>query len=1848
MASATLDATTHVRNNSGSTLRATNSRDEEGKSSSSLLDTTLSVHTDTISREHVVISESALSKSGFHVGDLVEIKQKLESTAVRDFQTNAEHPSDPDRDKSPAGGRTKATYLCIVTSSAGDHAFKQQNPELSMHRSIANTFGFDVSAQVVVSRAQYSDWTSSHVEICFRDAYLSRSDMWRFASQELLGRCVHVGQKLTFLGSLKATIKNIHFANKHSRLAYFGHSTVPVFRSEAARYVIFVQMSQEMWDFDSEGDGEILFNRVVNGFLPELFKRWSTMEMRHLVSIVMFGRLEYRSSDTVDGLANSLANHTSFAQQNRPIDHQDFYRVVVTDMASAQWTTILQELKKGFRVFLRDVSLFRKPENGLNAHLPEEADQRPRMITGKLSGAMHGNILEAINLAASQFSRDYVDRDLIRTGVSTVVITAGSGVFDVDRELLRLTSETLTNNGVGIDIVCLSKMPLHSVPLFRYRLKDMPACNSNEELKLSISNSSSLPNLSSSPAFSSANASGSYFDRFPSAFPARLPQVYGYGVPQWVDLSYWSSETDYERARRISRSDKKLDKLSFHTQFVPRVRMYEVQMMGLTEMGMAEISIPYLDEPVKQKRWSKETWKTKPSHFQLSRSISRSPELRRKSPFAAMFLDKGGQSNNDSVHYPQYVKDSMDIYDDDVFTLPKVLVTKSPENIPRRASKSMQTRDEKALAFESTKVTIEPAEKLDNDRSDTESLVSTASRPVRPAKAPRNFSYGIRGLIPFKASAITAGVQTDNVRAEKSGLPIGASNAVDTGIGRPPGPSRTVTATHVSQLTTALTNRDEKEPRPATAESIEEASKPIRIEGTIGKSAVGAHHPIKTSSAKQCSRTRHNDSDSDSAENRSAQSDVADSIPNSVPESSIPFIRNVNASNPLKRGNLTGEFGRWQHLYPRKPQAAKMKWRSLCTPASVPLTTNDFPSREELESEYEATTHIINPTTSQEHTDQPYSSIQALCTEMISLRIAHGYQFVTGSAVSKAVEAKVASCYDISKTEPSTGLDQLVVVMTMGNAVQKIRCTPTQIEVTKYVKIADVKLNIATTSIEYSPYLRTILSNDYFSRRMTFRGFSEEYPWDEADHHLAGEGDTAGKEVGRLRYWRARFVLIPVEPPATTLNAKRHEGDENEEEIHLQGIRALSQLWQKNRYVKGQDRSHMLSRSVKRKDEDPLEIRMETLDASKLIAAELDKFTSIGHAESNQLLPESSKLDRDCTMEQIAQAMQGTTGLDIGQHWWRLRSYANSFKGLEFTTWLCNNVKNIDTREEAEEFGNQLMKEGLFDHVTGRHDFRNRDYLYTLKVQYRVTKPDTQKLWLSHGRSSEKSMPATPVVDQPSKQLSPFATTRTRSGSNIAQQLAAPPPAGKQLADGGRRSVALSRMIRIDVDPRKKSIHGRSEVVNVHYDRFHNPDNCYHIELNWLTATCKLVDDAIVTWTNAVERYGLKLVEVPLSEAVDIPLAEPFRNPYLIKLSIPPPTSQSATFTLNSIFASNSFIGPQPLTAHSRPDKHVYQKAILKRFNFVLDFEALSEFPEGVDIQYSWGQLEYKHTQFVHRSGVVLAQIVEDGNIILLANRLYNSRLANSKETNDRMFDSKRNSGPQSHRPAVPPAAGASMQASGIVGVNLASPSTVTSSPGLRPMPSLALGPSPAFQALNHLPAGVAARSLAGLPVMADSFGPKSAFAATGLWNTLITPEQIKDELERFCQDKNWLEAFYKEVTSPMTPASTSMPGSASRKNTGSSTGSLLRPTKQVPDINASDISGIPAFELPESVTAMRQSRRATVAYDSQHEMMDRSRVSSRHGSVGSGGNGNDKVLDHNDQRNSGPIPPSPLRQASK
>ena len=175
--------------------------------------------------------------------------------------------------------------------------------------------------------------------------------------------------------------------------------------------------------------------------------------------------------------------------------------------------------------------------------------------------------------------------------------------------------------------------------------------------------------------------------------------------------------------------------------------------------------------------------------------------------------------------------------------------------------------------------------------------------------------------------------------------------------------------------------------------------------------------------------------------------------------------------------------------------------------------------------------------------------------------------------------------------------------------------------------------------------------------------------------------------------------------------------------------------------------------------------------------------------------------------------------------------------------------------------------------------------------------------------------------------------------------------------------------------------------------------------------------------------------------------------------------------------------------------------------------------------------------QYIHRSGVILAQITGDGSFLLLANRLYNARPVTTKDSNRKFMSSTDQIDRTASRTRATTIGQPAMQASGILGVNAIAPSSPISSP--------------------FVPARVTA----------DVFGNRAALASSG-FATYITPEQIKDDLETFTSSPSKLEAFYREVSNTMaTP------------RRGSSSSSVLRPD-QGPDIS------IPEIRLPPSLVA--------------------------------------------------------------
>ncbi|RMD43596.1 hypothetical protein DV735_g1506, partial [Chaetothyriales sp. CBS 134920] len=1573
------------------------------------------VHDDKFSTEDVLINEAILEGTSIREGDLVEIVNSNVAANDAAFQRAGEGHIDPS---------WLSRYLCLAKFAQAEFKAKQVSLQVSIKTNIASIFGFQNGTQIQLSAANLDERTASHVEFTFRDSYLARSDVWRLVGQELAGKTVYIGQRITFLGSIKLVIKSIHVGGHRASTAFFSGLTVPIFRSEAARYAIFIQMSREMWDFDSEGNGEILFSRVINGFLPELFKRWTELEVRHLVSIILFGRHEYRRFDFAprrDTLDSAI--QASSVSSASPTGFQDFYKTVVTDMASAQWTTILNELKRDFRIFLRDVSLY-PPED-------TQPDDAHRKITGRLSAAMKGNVLEAINLGIAQFSDNDGDRDLIRTGVSIVVITAGSGVFEVDRELLKLTSENLANNGMAIDVVCLSRMPLHSVPLFKYRSdpgdhSPMDDLTSSDNYGIRPAHQAGLESLSAgrslagSPAISLMNSYAlRSLSRYSSSFQYEYPGTFCYGVPQWVDLSYWSPDSSntsdtiaeaVESAAALPRSRK--------PPFVPRVRMYEIQMMGLMEMGMADVSIPLLKESSYFRSRSRRNKQPRILHGLHARSLSVSPTWLRRlnrlglSPTKAQYMASLEKST------PGKTLRQMDDYDEALFVLPKTLKAPSVTISPSKPDRGVQSPgkptglagQESSLHHHSLATGLfKTISQNTTFSSELTNAMTPIKRTTNAAKAARTTSYALLGLAPVIRASASTEVNVENAQAEmpkihtlKAKPTMEATSEIFLSVSVRGEKGKGDKTHSASGSESSIFTGFEKRERPTT---------PIRIKTSPQAQAALGHRFRHVNHETPSSLTDYASdgvlppqlsgsvpSESDSENSGHDDADVAtmdSSPPNSVPKSKLSFVRNVNASNPLKYNpNKEAYFGQWQHLYPRKPRSAQVKWWSLCTPASVPLTTEDVPGEEALKEEYEHWSYKV-PLRPGNDTTERAGTRDEVYRELLSLRFARGYQLAVGPRANK-FEGFGVSDHSFFFNPDVVRKDGQFVFMTMGNTIHKLTLVDDRsIEVTVYEK---KQVDGLPKELEYRLYIRTIMSPEYKEQVVPLRRFTESYPWEQTDRHLACPKRDRQDDLQTLRLWRARFVLLPVPPPEGAFRPTAKDSEENEEEIHLRGIRALTKMWQKARYLAPDERRQHSNRvsSFKKKDRNPLRINLETLNPSELVATELDKLLAAeeaGDVQMAKLLPEDEQFERESApLGKLAAAIQGDRGIEIKNRRWHLRLHYSCFVGEEFTNWLVQNFRDIDTREEAIDLGNELMKEGLFEHVNGRHNFKDGNFFYSIRAEWRVQKTGgetTRQSWFNTAsRKADRSGALSPFTEPRDS----FLSSRSRSGTNLTSFLHPSASESKSSSALSKRlSISLSKAIRLDVDPRRKS--NRAEIVTLHYDRVHNPENCYHLELSWLNATSKLVDDAIVTWTSQAEKYGLKLVEVPITEVSKLPIQEPLRAAVRVKLVEPPPPRavKENSGSTTSLAAAAAAAAPHALSVSAR---HFYHRQVLKHFDFVLDLESLSEFPSNVEISYSWGKRNYQYTQFIHRTGVVLAQITDEGEILLMANRLYKARPA--------------------------------------------------------------------------------------------------------------------------------------------------------------------------------------------------------------------------------------------------------------
>lgn len=341
---------------------------------------------------------------------------------------------------------TTTTTGTTTASSNGPTAKSKTNFQISL---ISNPLQnlMDLPPRSLVQVKTLKDIKSIEVdtiEIMIKDVNLSRDLMWYFSSL-LVGTCVYSEKRLSFLSNRTGVVRGIYKNGKELFSGLVSSETKVVFRSKSAKLVFLVQLSREMWHF--EETGEIMFHKLVNTLFPKIFKKWRDKNTHHSITIVLFTSVDLTNIPW-----------TSLGQGDRPNNRRDYFRVVVDQVSIFHWDRIMANLRLEFANFKRDIML--------NCQLENDGKFT---LGGQSLPSVKGNVLEAINVGINTVNDRFRNTDLKHTLNHFILVTPGTGLFDVDYQLMYETSKKMSSIDCALDIVCLSQPPLHIVPLFRFK-----------------------------------------------------------------------------------------------------------------------------------------------------------------------------------------------------------------------------------------------------------------------------------------------------------------------------------------------------------------------------------------------------------------------------------------------------------------------------------------------------------------------------------------------------------------------------------------------------------------------------------------------------------------------------------------------------------------------------------------------------------------------------------------------------------------------------------------------------------------------------------------------------------------------------------------------------------------------------------------------------------------------------------------------------------------------------------------------------------------------------------------------------------------------------------------------------------------------------------------------------------------------------------------------------------------------------------------------------------------------------------------------------------------------------------
>ncbi|KAJ7286515.1 hypothetical protein C8J57DRAFT_665587 [Mycena rebaudengoi] len=1137
--------------------------------------------------------------------------------------------------------------------------------QISIPKPVAEAFKIKNNNDVVVTKVDKTKYSADYVEFIFQDQYLGRSDMWRLG-EHLVGHCVYTDQDVAFVGGIAAKIHTIYVDGKKVSAACMTPSTKAIFRSLSAKVTIFIQVCRELWEF--AGDGERYNEKIVHSFLPALFAKWRDANTNHTVTIVLISRVYYDESE-IDYAAGPLR------RDERGAWYKDFYKVITDLEVIYEWKPTLVSLKDSFWDFQRDILLTHHYHRASQDGGAGPAEQV--RLVGRLSFAHDGPILEALNISLNPTETHYIDRSLSLTGTATIIITPGTGFYRVSKQLLRLTTTRMLDQGFGLDLICLAKQPLHQSPIFSFRGSE-PAPERSLE---------GLTSRTMDPLWGGDDESTQNMRTF-------------WWEPFWVSVAFW---------------DKQMDLPFREDRFIARAKMHEIQMLGLLEHDVvSSIEVPFLAPPsdLVDAPWESESappTKSEAEQFDLD-VFALKPESKSTTGRNSWSSPAGTDQRAAEVRASQRAS-----------RIAGRIVEESPRRIhlelPAEKTYEGYQASTTSLSTSPSQSSIHSVQSTKSSTSTTaprHSKETSASRTSVASKLAPSWLFN-----PFRS--VPSEPQTTTVSASATSSPGSASPV-------------SAAAPSAPRLPAAAKPTVAQSPRAPVP--IKAAGSPINRSNSTRTFDDDNLAPHRASFVRRSPINTPPRDEATFGRRRSSTVPLSSSFPYisfpANPSRPNSFVSHTQSSlarrwehifpQPLYKHDM-----KWPSIV--TPACLPLTVEYFPTAAELESSYDVFSYDFVLDPGEMHSFLVKRP--QRQTVDDAMRREWALVVMrgMAAVRLAQGFQFVLRAPhKSGAPDERIPSRRGKSfipeediVPQPGGAAETLrsttdPVYLSMSNEIHRISYADEAIQVRRYVRRMP-----QTRPFTYECLIWPKLGGGYTEQSTVFSSHGlENYGWNSLDMLVAGYEHQFNES---LRYWRTRFVVIPTaDPPSSNIGPSGEKL--NDEETRILGIEKLAEQFSKLRWQPPDEKC----------GPPPVRFLPTTLNpaVSVLDEALLEQLDQIHAAGPLRKKMRSEREIGDMPLAAIAKAMREEDGVPIKHYQWHRSQYPNSFTGFDFVSWLVREFRDVSSRVQGTEWGIKLEEQGLFEHCRGHHAFLDGHYFYRLKGEFSV--PMTPRGWFGSRR----------------------------------------------------------------------------------------------------------------------------------------------------------------------------------------------------------------------------------------------------------------------------------------------------------------------------------------------------------------------------------------------------------------------------------------------------------------------------------------------------------------------------------